>query len=200
MANYLPHTLDPLKNDKSRNLCSCGKIKHRYAFLCRSCRDAKKRKQHNVINKGFYILVEVISKGKKYFVKLDVKDKSILSKYRLFLDKDGYVLAYDRENKKMLRLTKVLLGEKEDFVIDHKNCNKLDNRRSNLRFCTRSQNSMNRRCRGYYWSKIHKKWIAQITLGGKGKHLGVFKSEEDAKKARVNAVKKYFGEYANLTL
>jgi hypothetical protein len=74
------------------------------------------------------------------------------------------------------------------------NCIKLDNRKENLQFANKSKNAMNKPCRGI--RKLHNKWQAYITMDGKQKHLGMFKTEEEALRARRLAEKKYFGEFA----
>jgi hypothetical protein len=62
----------------------------------------------------------------------------------------------------------------------------LDNRRSNLRACTRAQNYMNQSrkgnspFRGVMWDKTKKKWRASITANGKPKFLGRFDDPMEA--------------------
>lgn len=89
--------------------------------------------------------------------------------------------------------------------IDHENGNKSDNRLSNLRLATHSQNLMNRsgptsksktRVLGVYFNRFHRKWHAQIEKDQKRNHLGYFANLEDAKRARIAAEQKYFGEFA----
>ena len=83
--------------------------------------------------------------------------------------------------------------------IDHKNCDRLDNRISNLRIATAKQNAANRRSetknssgiRGVYWNKKLEKWTASICTDYVSTHLGCFKNKEDAIKARKAAEKKY---------
>ena len=92
------------------------------------------------------------------------------------------------------------------FLIDHINHEKLDNRRSNLRICTTSQNCANmnikRKNRGIsgfkgvrYHSK-NKNWNARITIKRKEIHLGCFTDKDVAAKAYDLAAIKYFGEFA----
>lgn len=87
---------------------------------------------------------------------------------------------------------------------DHINGNGLDNRRSNLRVCTHGENMRNRRpqtgvssaYKGVSWNKAAGKWLAQIRLGGKHKHLGLFTSEQDAAAAYDRAAQDLHGAYA----
>lgn len=90
-------------------------------------------------------------------------------------------------------------NEKSDLLVDHKNHDTLDNRRSvNLRGVTNSQNQQNRashqinnKCgvRGVHWNKRENKWIVQIFFGGKKKYIGSYKdleiASEKAKEARI---------------
>jgi hypothetical protein len=87
-------------------------------------------------------------------------------------------------------------------TIDHINGNKLDNRKSNLRPATPSQNAMNRHnipksgYIGVYKRKDNDKWSAKICINYKTIYLGSFNNLEDAIKARLKAEKEYFGEFA----
>lgn len=89
--------------------------------------------------------------------------------------------------------------------IDHISHDTLDNRRSNIRICSRSQNGGNRRRNKNSPSKykgIHpeksKRWSAQIGYCGNKIHLGTFSTEKEAAIAYNEAAKKYFGEFACL--
>lgn len=83
--------------------------------------------------------------------------------------------------------------------IDHINHKKTDNRISNLRDVTKSQNLRNQKIRtdntagatGISWHKCAGKWRVYICVGGKQKHLGLFTDKDDAISARKAANKKY---------
>lgn len=83
--------------------------------------------------------------------------------------------------------------------IDHIDGNKTNNRIANLRAATKSENQRNAGlrfdnksgCPGVCWYKQTGKWVANITLGNKRKHLGFFDKLEDAIAARKQADKDY---------
>ena len=90
---------------------------------------------------------------------------------------------------------------------DHINGNGLDNRRCNLRACTRSQNHMNRRkqanCSSQYkgvsWDKARQKWWVQISKCHGGIHrIGRFDDEEKAARTYDRFALEYFGTFAHL--
>lgn len=89
----------------------------------------------------------------------------------------------------------------KNMDVDHINHNTIDNRKSNLRIVSRSQNQMNSIQRKNKTgvkgiSKNGKRWVASIQVNKKRIYLGIFKNFDDAVKARKQAEEKYFGEYA----
>lgn len=105
------------------------------------------------------------------------------------------------------RLHREIMNAPKGLLVDHKNNNSLDNRRSNLRLATHAQNCRNRPKRkrkatskyvGVYFEKNTGKWRAVICYKGKQKSLGRFVDEEAAGRAYDAAAKKYFGEFARL--
>ena len=91
-------------------------------------------------------------------------------------------------------------------LTDHKNHNGLDNRRSNLRPATNSQNQQNRQpnlrstsqYKGVHWSTRERRWRATIKHEGTARTLGNFIAEEQAALAYDAAARSLFGEYAVL--
>lgn len=98
------------------------------------------------------------------------------------------------------------LSSKDKIEVDHINGNGLDNRRSNLRPCTRGENSRNLKKRsdntsgykGVCWTNDRKKWIAQIQFNGKHWRIGRFNNKIDAALAYDRVAKEKFGEFAKL--
>lgn len=87
--------------------------------------------------------------------------------------------------------------------VDHINHDKSDNRLSNLRLCSRSENFSYRKkpvtnssgYKGVSFKARNRKWVAQIGKGGKRIHLGLFNSKEEAYLAYCLKAKELFGEF-----
>ena len=89
-------------------------------------------------------------------------------------------------------------------MIDHIDGNPLNNKISNLRLVTASQNSINQKIRadnksgykGVRWVANRNKWSAEIRLNGKSTWLGHHDTMEDAAKAYAIASANLHGEFA----
>lgn len=91
-------------------------------------------------------------------------------------------------------------------LYDHKNWNIFDNRKENLRECTKSQNEINKK---KYKGKLKFKgvefnpksllpWIARINKNGRRYELGKFATEEEAAEAYNKKALELYGEFAVL--
>ncbi len=104
-----------------------------------------------------------------------------------------------------LKMHRLIMGHPIGEV-DHRDGDGLNNRRSNLRIATRSQNECNKGVqknntsgfRGVSFFKPHGKWKAQIVLNGKARHLGYFATPEEAHAAYVAAQPLFHGEFARI--
>lgn len=85
-------------------------------------------------------------------------------------------------------------GNMPENQIDHINGVRNDNRFSNLREVTHQQNSFNREGKGIALDKKTGKFMAGITVNGKRIYIGYYKTEAEAKKAYIEAKKKYHGK------
>lgn len=110
-------------------------------------------------------------------------------------------------NGRFVRMHSLLMDTKDGYMADHRNRNGLDNRRHNLRNCTRSENLQNQkrlavgtsRYKGVYRNKDGK-YCAQITIDGKTKGLGLFGDEQYAARVYNAAAERYFGKFACLNV
>lgn len=134
----------------------------------------------------------------------DINDYELIKNYSWRIGYAGYVVTTLNDDHTVLRMHRLILNtDDEDQLIDHINHDKADNRRSNLRIVTNSQNQMNSRNRqntsghkGISWHIRKRKWIAYIGYNNRIVYLGIFDDINDAISARKNAEQKYFGEYA----
>lgn len=148
----------------------------------------------------------------KFAVVNDI-DYALLNKWKWYFN-SGYAARGSRKSdavdkRQMIFMHRIILSRKlgySDFEKgDHKDQNKLNNRRGNLRPATSSQDRANRKSpggsskfKGVRWHKRDKKWYAYIKFKGKLKHLGCFTDEIVAAKAYNKAAIEYFGEFAYL--
>ena len=90
--------------------------------------------------------------------------------------------------------------------VDHRDLDGLNNRRSNLRIATNSQNGQNTGLttrnqsghKGVCWNKKNSKWVATISVGGRNVYLGLFVDLADAVAAYAAAAEEHHGEFARI--
>lgn len=129
---------------------------------------------------------------------VDDEDYDFLSQWKWHTDTWGYPVSGDK-NVKMHRR---VLNKIDGFEIDHINRNKLDNRKENLRYVTRSQNQMNtektkRNKTGYKGVSMDSgKYRATIGVNGKTVHSKRFDTAEQAAKEYDSMAKRFFGRFA----
>lgn len=150
----------------------------------------------------------------KEYALVDNEDYSGLVGYKWRKDKKGYAwrtinIPIDVKIGRKFRTTTIfmhrqILNAPQGMMVDHRNFNRLDNRKCNIRLCTPSENQRNigvtknnrTGYKGVGWNKRDKRYVVKIRLNGKCLHIGSFKEILDGAKAYNEAAKKYFGEFA----
>lgn len=147
--------------------------------------------------------ISIIMKGGVETI-IDKCDYIVVSNFRWFTSRN-HVCAI--KNNSVVWLHRLINKTPVGMETDHINRNGLDNRRSNLRSATRSQNATNYKrnpksgYRGVYFSVAklkYKRYLCVIQVKGKSKFIGNFKDKLGAATAYDKAAIKYHGEFAVL--
>lgn len=145
-----------------------------------------------------------------YVTLIDCEDwkKALHISWHVGLTNSGYARAEagvaHGGKRKILRLARFLMGV--DFgdprIVDHINGDALDNRRANLRICTKAQNNLNRGPnksnnghKGVTWRSDKRKWEVRISVKRKVYRLGYFTDFDEACAAYREVAPKYHGEF-----
>lgn len=145
-----------------------------------------------------------------YEVIVDSEDYLELSKYKWYAQINKlknrvkvYARRFDQGKIIYMHRSIMHIAERLTYV-DHIDGNTLNNRKSNLRVCTASQNAQNNSGwvrdlpKGVYRNK--KKYMAQISVKGEMIHLGTYVTIEEATQTYNKAALMYFGEFARLNI
>lgn len=145
----------------------------------------------------------------KHFAIVDEADFHLVVPRVWGLNNTGYAANYATKDlygkRTSLLMHRLLLGlqpgDKRD--VDHIDKNKLNNRRSNLRVCSRSENQRNTDVhtdnvsgyKGVTWDKRRNTFGAVVALHGKHHFAGSFSTAKEAAAARDALAKKLHGEF-----
>lgn len=180
---------------KSNGLVFCQKHynqfkKYGHAIDCNP--RCKNDKNEIRIDKNIaYIDLYDVYGNKKTTAIVDADDvpKVRYSKWRI---SHGYVITDRKFTNQVDYLHRIILGTNQ--FVDHINHNTMDNRKSNLRIVTKSQNQMNCNYLGVSVTPSNE-YYAHIKINGKMLNLGKYIIKEEAYYARWYAETFLFGEY-----
>jgi hypothetical protein len=149
--------------------------------------------------------VKTIPLGDGFHTYVDAADFEWLNQWTWYVQ-DGYAIR--REKRKYVYMHRQIMQPPEGMVVDHRNLNKLDNTRVNLRVCTQQENLCNRRkkrgtfsrFRGVSYPKGGPKYLAQVYYKGKTFFCGYHTDEVEAARARDYTAVQVLGEEARLNL
>lgn len=101
--------------------------------------------------------IYLYGKNKDKFFTIDDEDFELVSKYKWYLSTHGYAKTtiHKKETTKLdknrninIAVHRLIMGNPEGKQIDHINRNRLDNRKSNLRLATHTENNWNKEIKG----------------------------------------------------
>lgn len=146
-----------------------------------------------------------------YVTIIDAADFDLIQGYR-WRPRVGYrdkVYIQTSIRHDSLYMHRLILDPGAGLDVDHINDNSLDNRRSNLRVATRSQNKANTRkpqrqngrppssvFKGVCWDKSRQLWNSKICVAGRTRNLGRYAIEAEAALAYDSAALAAWGEFA----
>lgn len=144
---------------------------------------------------------------------VDAADIELLAGYRWRRHDTptGRAYAFANVGRSRVHMHRLIAGTPVGAVTDHANNDGLDNRRSNLRVATWTQNAVNvekrlsragrpatSRFKGVSWDKARGRWAASIKIEDRYKYLGRYASDEEAARAYDAAALGAWGEFAYL--
>lgn len=140
------------------------------------------------------------------FTLVDAEDFAALSAYK-WHTANGYVKRTSlarHGRRRNLYMHREIMKPMGRLVVDHRDGNKLNNTKANLRVCTSSQNHANAirashntsGYKGVSYDSRWKKWRARLHINKKEIWLGYFSLARDAALAYDKAARLYFGRYA----
>lgn len=152
-----------------------------------------------------YNTVNLISLTKGESARVSTEDFEWLSAFKWCINGNGYAVRNGVRNGKrtMIQMHREIINAKEGEDVDHINKCKTDNRRENLRVCSRSQNLCNvgktsknkSGYKGVSYDVKNKKYAAHVCFRGKQKNLGRYATPEEAHREYIRASKTLHGDF-----
>lgn len=215
--------VEPLSGTRHAQwLCECSCEEHNQVVVMQSslkkknptqsCGCLQKEKMKNVLHKvnlyseklsdeyGDYFIGYASNTNNKFYVDSDDFDKIKDLCWIEIVNKRGYHQLTTTDDDGKTIAMHVFLGFKWH---DHADRNPLNNRKHNLRLCSRQENNRNKSIRsnntsgitGVYFDKRAKKWTAELSTGD-FRFREAFNNFDDAVKARLKVENELFGPFA----
>lgn len=139
---------------------------------------------------------------------VDADDFDVVNQHVWHVSSNGYARGYILQNGKRVLwfMHRFILQTPKGMDTDHKNADRLDNRKVNLRLATEAENSRYQRMKrnntsgfkGVSFIKRDNKYKAAICIRYKHYNLGHFKTPEEAYAVYCEAATRLHGEFARL--
>ena len=136
----------------------------------------------------------------------DIEDLSIIQSRSWYKDKDGYLVHsyFYFGQRRFVRFHRLIMNAPPDKTVDHRDLNRADNRKRNLRVCERTENDRNRGLyatntsgiTGVHYDQKRNKWVASITYNCERLFIGRYELKEEAIMARLVKEVELFKEFA----
>ena len=103
-----------------------------------------------------------------------------------------------------LLMHRLIMNAQKGEIVDHIRRDTLDNRKTELRFCTYGQNRQNARANSNTASGLKgvtrngKRWTALIQSGGRKIYLGTYTTPEEAHTAYCTASNEFHGDFGRI--
>ncbi len=186
----------------NRNQYALGYCDMHYKRLKRTGKACSRSKfdSNRIILKGNLAFIELYDRNNQVVAHaiIDIECANKVSKYKWHLSVDGYV-----SSKSIGYLHHLIYGNPNSgYVVDHRNRDKKDCRKENLRLCKHYLNNHNSKsysnntsgCKGV--RKKKDRWNACIRVDGVHHNLGWYDTYNEAVKARRKGERKLLGDFA----
>lgn len=178
----------------SGNTKSCGCLHSEFVIK-------KNSRQNKYEIKDDYVIIYTSNKEPIY---VDLEDFDKVKNICWHINNLGYVVGCI--NRKKVFMHRLIMDCPKNYCVDHKRGKNTrnDNRKSNLRIATNTENSINIGLKnnnssgvtGVSWHKASQKWRVRINIGYQEIYLGVYDNFTEAVNVRKQAEEKYFGEWS----